>query len=319
MAVLAAAAPAAQSLAPGTFRSGTELVALPVTVVDSRGQYVPNLVQDDFAVYEEGAQQSVALFAATAVPLDLMLVIDTSGSMRDRMDAAQRAAVEFVRALKPDDRAAVVLFGDRVRTAESLTADRARLEEAILGARAGGGTALHEALYIAMREFRRYRRETEPRRQVLVLLSDGDDTTSRSVSMEDVLNEARRNPVTVFTIVPAESFTPVALLSTASRRRAAEYGLRLLAEETGGRSFVTTREQDLSATYRQIAEELGQQVLAGVCSGISPRRIPSRVGSNRDAADAARTDEERLLLRLAKMLNRHGARRGVQRITCDAA
>ena len=261
LAAFAAAALAAQSTTPaaGTFRGGTELVALPVTVVDSRGQYVSNLLQSDFAVFEEGAQQSIALFAATAVPIDLMLLLDTSGSMRERMEAAQRAAIEFIRALKPDDRAALVLFGDRVRIAESLTDDRARLEQAIRAARIVGGTALYEALYIALREFRRNHVESEPRRQVLVVLSDGDDTTSRSVSMQDVLDEARRNPVTVFAVVPAESFSPASLLTNGSRRRASEYSLRLLAEETGGRSFLTTRDQDLSSTYHQIAEELGQQ------------------------------------------------------------
>jgi Ca-activated chloride channel family protein len=260
MTTLAAAGPTAQSrTGPGTFRSGTELVALPVTVVDPRGRYVSNLLQADFAVYEEGAEQSVALFAATHVPIDLMLLLDTSGSMQVRMDAAQSAAVEFVRALKPDDRAAVVLFGNGVRIAESLTGDRARLEQAISDAQASGGTALYEALYISLRELRRLHIESEPRRQVLVLLSDGDDTTSRSVELKDVLDEARRSPVTVFAIVPAESAVPGALLQSASRRRSAEYGLRLLAEETGGRSFVTARERDLSTAYRQIAEELGQQ------------------------------------------------------------
>jgi VWFA-related protein len=282
MAAFAAAALAAQSATPpaGTFRGGTELVALPVTVVDSRGQYVPNLLQSDFAVYEEGAQQSITLFAATAVPIDLMLLLDVSGSMRERMDAAQRAAIEFVRALKPDDRASVVLFGDRVRIAELLTGDRARLEQAIRAARVVGGTALHEALYIALREFRRYQVDSEPRRQVLVVLSDGDDTTSRSVSMQDVLDEARRNPVTVFAIVPAESSAPVSLLAKASRRRASEYSLRLLAEETGGRSFLTTRVQDLSTTYHQIADELGRQywlAYAPVSRRTGYRRVSVRI------------------------------------------
>jgi VWFA-related protein len=259
----------AQSVSPGpkvgprgggTFRAGTELVALPVAVVDGRGRFVSDLLAEDFAVYEEGVQQTVALFATAAAPLDVMFLLDTSGSMVDRMDEAQKAAVSFIRTLRDGDRAAILVFNDGVSIAQAFTEDRTLLEQAVHDAWPSGGTALHEALYVALREIARLRRNvTELRRQALVVLSDGDDNKSKHISLDTVLEEARRSAVTIYTILPAPA---VALPSTTDlswRLRGAEYGMRAVATESGGRFFAPAHDDDLSATYREIADELSQQ------------------------------------------------------------
>jgi Ca-activated chloride channel family protein len=242
------------------FRSRTDLVALQVTVVDQDGRPVPNLHMEDFAVFEEGARQDVTLFATSSAPLDVMLLLDASGSMRVRMDAARAAAIDLVRTLRPGDRGALVLFSDAVRIAQPLTENHAQLETAIYGARPAGGTALHEALYIALRELARVRRpEGEIRRQALVVLSDGEDTTSRNVTQQDVLDVARRSAVTIFTIVPASEVALDPSERAARGGPGAEFNMRDLARETGGRAFTPAHAEDLSSAYRQIADELSQQ------------------------------------------------------------
>jgi VWFA-related protein len=245
-----------------------------VAVVNSYGRYVAHLQAEDFAVYEQGVRQTVSFFATSSTPLDLMLLVDTSGSMWKRLDLAQQAATSFVRTLRSGDRAAVILFSDRVRVAQALTEDMSAVEAAIRDASAYGGTALHEALYIALRELARVQRvDGQYRRQALVVLTDGEDTTSRNVAFEDVLNEARRSALTVFTITPVLS-APVTPDVSVSRR--ADFGLRSLAEETGGRAFTPARSEDLSATYRQIAEELGEQYWIAYAPS-----VPARPGFRR--------------------------------------
>ena len=242
-----------------TFRSAADLVALQVSVADPQQRLVANLSAQDFGIFDEGQLQPVALFAAGTAPLDLMLLIDTSDSMYQRMDATQQAAINFVGALNADDRASVVLFSDRVRIAQALTGDGDALRGAIRGARAAGGTALHDALYVSLRELARTQRGADPgRRQAIVVLTDGDDTGSR-LAFDDVLDEARRSAVTIFTIVPSTPPWEELLQMPVYRRPAAPFEMRQLAEETGGRAFAPTEIGELSGVYGSIAEELSSQ------------------------------------------------------------
>src|SRR5688572_11458021 len=235
--VAAAAGAAAQS----RFRAGTDLVALQVTVTDPQRKSVPDLRQEDFAIFEEGRQMSIDLFAAGSVPLDLMLVIDTSRSMFERMPTVRQAASNFVRALADDDRAEVIFFNHRVNIAQSLTADRGALIAAIQRAHASGSTALYEALYIALKRLASDpERDQTPRRQAVVVLTDGDDTTSH-VTFDAVYAQARGNDAAVYGIIP-----PSTISRDAYRYPQPEslFDLRLLADETGGRVFTPARTPD---------------------------------------------------------------------------
>ena len=242
----------------GAFRSAVELVALQVSVVDPQRKYVDGLGVEDFGVYEEGAPRAVTLFSAATAPLDVMVLLDTSASMKERMPVAQEAAISFVRTLRAEDRAAVVLFSTDVRIVQPLTTEVPALERAIRLAAARGGTSVHQAVYIALRELARARQgEQDLRRQALVVLSDGEDNHS-SLSFEDALGEARRAGVTIFTILPAPE-APLRFDPDPRRRAAVPYEMRTLAGETGGRTFVPTHADNLSAVYREVAEELRHQ------------------------------------------------------------
>jgi len=249
-------APVGQDL----FRSQTELVVLQVSVVDQHGRFVPGLDVDDFGVYEDGIRQNVTFFAATAAPLDLVLLIDTSSSMFGRMALAQDAAIDLIRTLKPGDRGAVVLFSHTIRIAHALTGDLARLEAAIKAAVPSGATAVYEALYVTLRDLARtHGMGTEPRRQAVVVLTDGEDNRSH-VEFKDLLDEAKRMTTTIFTIMPGP-FPDSGLIDASRVKPNALFEMRTLAEETGGRAFTPATMVDLGRIYREIASELSQQYL----------------------------------------------------------
>jgi Ca-activated chloride channel family protein len=249
------------------FRSGTELVALNVTVTDHARRYVVGLTRGDFAVYEDGVRQDVQLFESSSVPLDLILLLDTSASMRDRIALVHEAAVGFLETLRDGDRGAIVSFSDNAQVVQGLTEDRTRLEAAIRATTAEGATALHNAVYIALKQFGQLAAHGEAvRRQAIALLSDGDDTSSL-ISFDDVLQQARRSGVSIYTIALKSKYA--ALQVAAEGRRyfsESEYEMKMLAQETGGQAFFPLAVRELDGIYDTIAEELSCQYSIGYSS-----------------------------------------------------
>jgi Ca-activated chloride channel family protein len=252
---------------PQVFRAGVEMVSLNVTVTDSTGRYVTDLDQTDFSVFEDGAKQELSFFNKTNLPIALSLFIDSSASMEQRMEHAQEAAIGFARKIRSQDMAQVVDFDSRVEIKSGFTNKLEDLESAIKTTSAGGSTALHNAVYISLKELAKVKAKNpdEIRRQAIVVLSDGEDTSSL-VSFEEVLELAKRSETAIYTIglQPRET--------TALRGfREAEFVLRQLAQETGGRSFFAQKVEDLKDVYGQIADELSSQYSMGYASK-NPRR-----------------------------------------------
>jgi Ca-activated chloride channel family protein len=247
----------------GVFRSGSALVALNVTVQDRGAKYVAGLQPDDFAVYEDGVKQQVQFFEATAVPLDLIVLIDTSSSMGDKMGTVHDAASGFLKTLRDGDRGAVVGFADSVSVLQPLTSDRALLERAIRGTAAHGSTSLNNAIYISLKEFAKAARgDGDVRRQAIVVLSDGADTSSL-VSFDDVLGLARKTGVNIYTV--ALQSRHASLRAEYATRRyfsEADYSMKALARETGAQSFFPAPDE-LKGVYGTIATELANQYSIG--------------------------------------------------------
>ena len=266
MAMLATLSVLAQEK-PQIFRAGVELVSLNVTVVDSQGRYVTDLGETDFSVFEDGSKQELTFFNRSNLPIALSLLIDSSASMEQRMEHAHEAAIGFARRIREQDLAQIVDFDSRVEIKLGFTNKVADLETAIRSTSAGGSTALHNAVYISLKELAkvRARNPDEIRRQAIVLLSDGEDTSSL-VSFEEVLELAKRSETAIYTIglQPRET-------SALRGFREAEFVLRQLAQETGGRSFFAQRIEDLKDVYSQIADELSSQYSMGYASK-NPRR-----------------------------------------------
>jgi len=261
-------APAAASQAPQrpSFRGGVDVVSLNVTVTDQSRNFVTSLEQGDFVVFEDGVKQDVTYFNKAQLPVALSLLIDTSASMEDKLRLAQEAAIGFIRRMKPDDIAQVIDFDNRVSILQQFTSDRPALEAAIRQTVPNGSTSLHNAIYISLKELKKVRATSsgDVRRQAIVVLSDGEDTSSL-VPFEEVLDLAKRSEVIVYTIgirgrdLGARGFPE------------AEFVLKQFAQETGGRSFFPTGATELEGIYAQIADELAAQY-ALAYSSRNPRR-----------------------------------------------
>lgn len=244
------------------FRSGTSLVALNVIVTDLNKQYASGLSEGDFEVYEDGVRQRVEFFAAAEVPLDLILLIDSSSSMTDKVSLVHQAASGFIDTMRPVDRAAVVSFADGVRVLQPLTGDKALVRSAIDGTGAKGATALHNAIYVALKEFGRPAVAAGAvRRQAIAVLSDGEDTSS-VLSFDDVLEMAKRSGVSIYTIGLRGAVDQRAA-GTPKYFSQADFAMKQLASETGAVPFFPADVKDLGKVYSAIATELASQYSIG--------------------------------------------------------
>jgi Ca-activated chloride channel family protein len=247
----------------GVYKSGVELVPLTVTVTDRVGHYVPNLTADDFAILDQGRRQVISHFATSHVPVDLGILLDTSGSMRNSLALAQRAACGLVRQLREGDRGAVAGIASTVLLHQSMTPDLGRVEAALRSTQANGDTALYDAVYIVLREYQQERlTSSDVRRRVVVLLSDGLDTSSH-VTCDDVLDLVRRVEATIYVVSLAED--PALLARIVDDRKSFEsaHALNTLARESGGRLFTAHTARELPGIYDAIGQELSNQYVLG--------------------------------------------------------
>jgi Ca-activated chloride channel family protein len=270
LAGLAASGQAAQDVRPPapvqeppSFRTGVELVSLNVTVTEGT-RYVPDLEAGDFQVFEDGVHQDITYFSKANLPIALALLIDTSASMESRLHTAQEAAIGFARRLRPQDLAEVVDFDSRVIVLQPFSNDIAELEQAIRKTSAGGSTSLHNALYVALKNLRRVVATStdEIRRQAIVLLSDGEDTSSL-LPFEEVLDLARRSETAIYAIGLRSEDEPA---RSGPGFNEADFVLRQLAQETGGRAYFAASVEELSNIYGQISDELSSQYTIGYTS-----------------------------------------------------
>jgi VWFA-related protein len=261
LACLIAAAPAQPQGQRPAFRSTIDVVSLNITVVDSALRYITDLEQPDFSVFEDGVKQDIVFFTRRPQPIALSLLLDSSASMEDKLEVLQVAATNFVRKLKPNDIAQVIDFDSRVSIRQPFTSTQSELEAAILQTVSGGSTSLHNAIYISLKELGKIKalNEEDVRRQALIVFSDGEDTSSL-VSFEEVLDLAKRSETSIYT---------VSLRGTDTNTRGfreAEFIMRQLAQETGGRAFFPAKIEDLNGVYAQIADELASQYTVGYTS-----------------------------------------------------
>lgn len=247
------------------FRSATELVGLNVTVIGQNLKPVAGLAADQFQVFEDGVQQELKFFSPGELPLDVIILLDTSASMTGSMDLIQRAATRFARSLRGNDRAAVMGISGGLRVLQTFTGDLAAVEQAIRSTRPAGKTPLYASIYTALSELAKDRRTADtPRRQAIVVLSDGQDTSS-TFSFDELLVEIRRSAVPIYTIAPRPSNMTKAMREHfyGESTALADFEMKKLAMETGGRSFFPISLADLTGIYDDISSELAHQYSIG--------------------------------------------------------
>jgi VWFA-related protein len=237
---------AAAAQAP-VFHAESRLVVVDVTVHGARGAIVGNLDKSAFTVYEDGRPQPIAIFKGDNVPVSVGIVIDNSGSMRDRRTNAEAAALAFARASNPLDEIFVVNFADKARVDVPLTSDVRALEAGVARLDAIGGTALRDAIDLA----ETYLVEHATRdRKVLLVITDGNDNAS-TLSAEHVRTQAELHSIAIYAIG-----LPHRNPSTAAHAR---HELDDLTESTGGLARHVSSIDEADATAVDLAREIRQQ------------------------------------------------------------
>jgi Ca-activated chloride channel homolog len=283
----------------GTFRAAVDLVTLNVAVADGKNRPVSGLVRNDFRVLEDGVAQDVSFFAASEVPVDVVLLVDSSSSVSPSLHLIKQASAGFIESLRPIDRAAVMSFTTQLRIVQHFTANRRDLLDAVQGLGSHGDTALYTALYVALDHLERSSRNSTVdassfRRQAVVALTDGRDTTS-VIGFDGLLDRARRVGVPVY-VIRLQGSADLLAWGHVDRRAAerADYEMMTLARETGGRAFFPVQVDDLDGVYRLVEEDLSNQYQLGYVPKLerrdgSYRRISVQITTRLDVRPRTRT------------------------------
>jgi Ca-activated chloride channel family protein len=250
---LAVAAPLALAAQQPTFRSGTEVVSLFVTVADADGRLVPDLTMDDFEIADNGRPQPLVYFENVVQPFSVVVMLDTSGSMTGSISLLKNAAEQFFLRLLPEDKGRVGAFNDKIEMSAHFTNDRDQLITETRQLDFGNGTRLWDAVLLSLEELR----GIEGRRVVLVF-TDGDDTESRT-GYNTVVDRAREDEAMVYAIgLESNYFNGQRMV-----RSRPDSGLRRIADETGGGYFELQKTDELAPTFTRVVQELHAQYVMG--------------------------------------------------------
>jgi|DewCreStandDraft_4_1066084.scaffolds.fasta_scaffold13911_2 VWFA-related protein len=255
---------------PPTFRAEARLVEIHATVFDGRGRHITGLGRDDFQILESQQPQAVEIFESVESPFSLGLLLDITGSMEDALPLVKQACLKLLDELRPQDQVAVFSFSDRMSEAQDFTQDRKAAAAAIRRLRAGGKTALFDALTRAS-----LRMADRKGKKALVVLTDGNDNAS-TLTLESALRRARREAIPVYCLAQGEALRAAKLMDTLER----------IAESTGGNAF---RLQKLSR-IDEIFEEISRDLAASYLLAYKPRpgagewrpiqvKVPQRKGA----------------------------------------
>jgi len=241
--------PAAGSKQGGRIALNVDLVVLHTSVLDDRGKFVEGLTQENFRVYEDKVEQKLAIFKREDIPVSMGLVIDNSGSMRDKRPRVNEAALTLVQNSNPQDEAFVVNFNDDfyLDLDKDFTNSIPELKEALERIDARGSTALYDAIIGSLDHLKKGNKE----KKVLLIVTDGEDNTSRN-SLEKTIREIQKTDTVIYTI---------GLLSQESKKSAktAKRALTEIALASGGVAYFPENVEDVHSICEQVAHDIRHQ------------------------------------------------------------
>ena len=237
-----------------TFKAGTQIVPLYVTVQDIEKRLVPDLVKEDFDVLDNGVPVTLTLFQNEPEPFSVVVMLDTSGSMTLTIDLLKEAAEQFVIRLMPADKGIIGAFNDKIQyPIADFTSSRDDLVGGIREADYGNSTRLWDAVESSIEQLKRV-----SGRRVVLVFTDGDDTASK-IGLGKVMDEARAAETMVYAI----GLQSVYFNGQRQVRSQPDKGLRKVSDETGGGYFELKRTDDLGPTFSRVAQELHSQYVLG--------------------------------------------------------
>ncbi len=241
----------------GQIRVSTQTVPLYVTVTDSAKRLVPDLLREDFEVYDNGKLQTLTNFDNQVTPINVVVMIDTSGSMTLALDLVKQAAEEFLMRLLPEDKAKVGAFNDKIQvkpeTGLPFTNNRDQLIRSLQDLDFGYPTRLYDAVDYSINELK-----IVDGRKVVLVFTDGADTASR-LGSGDVTERSRTEEVMVYSVGMENEY----MSGNQRVRTSPDRGLRRLSDETGGGFFMLKKKDELGPTFTRIAQELHNQYVMG--------------------------------------------------------
>ena len=233
----------------GRIKVDVNLVVLHTTVNDDRGKFVDGLTQDNFRVYEDKVEQKLSIFKREDIPVSMGLVIDNSGSMRDKRPRVNEAALTLVQSSNPQDEAFVVNFNDDfyLDLDKDFSSSIPELKEALERIDSRGSTALYDAIIGSLDHLKKGAKE----KKVLLIVTDGEDNTSRN-SLEKTLREVQKTSTVIYTI---------GLLGQENKKSAknAKRALSEIALASGGLAFFPENVDDVHAICEQVAHDIRHQ------------------------------------------------------------
>lgn len=235
-----------------TFRADTRLVVLHASVVDGKGNLVTSLKKDDFKVFENSVEQQVKVFRREDVPVSMGLVIDNSGSMRDKRKKVEAAALALVKASNPQDEVLIVNFNDEAYEDVPFTNDVKKMEEGLTKIDSRGGTAMRDALDLVIDHIKA---KAKKDKKVIFIVTDGNDNTS-SVSLEKLVQKGHsaENNIVLYAI---------GLLSEEEHREAkkAKRALDSLTTASGGVAYYPKELAEVESLALQVAKDIRNQYI----------------------------------------------------------
>ncbi|MDQ2946919.1 MAG: VWA domain-containing protein [Acidobacteriota bacterium] len=233
---------------PATFTADTRLVVLPVSVSDKSGKLVTNLARQSFKVYENGAEQAIKIFRREDVPISLGIIIDNSGSMREKRHKVETASLDLVKASNPQDEVFVVNFNDEAYLDVPFTNEIKKLEDGVARIDSRGGTAMRDAISMSIDYVKDKGKKDK---KVLLVVTDGNDTAS-SGTLEKLIDKARDREVLIYAI---------GLLNEEERRegKKAKRALDAITRESGGLSFYPKEVSEVDKIALQVAQDIRNQ------------------------------------------------------------
>ena len=242
---------------PAVFSSDTHLVVLHATVFDKSSHLVTNLQQNAFQVFENGKLQQLKVFKQEDVPVSLGLIIDNSGSMRDKRQKVEAAALALVKDSNPEDEVFIVNFNDEAYLDQDFTSDIKQMQQGLTKIDSRGGTAMRDAIRMSIDHLREKGKKDK---KVLLVVTDGNDNASM-ISLESLVQASQQSGS------ETEVFA-IGLLSDEERREAnrAKRALMSLTEATGGLSFFPKDVSEVEQIAHQVARDLRNQYTLGYTS-----------------------------------------------------
>jgi Ca-activated chloride channel family protein len=246
-----------------TIGVSVDLVVVHTTVLDKSGHFITGLNKEDFRVYEDGIGQTINLFSQEDVPVSLGIVLDTSGSMRNKIDNVNRAALAFIKASNPQDEVFLIGFNDQVELLEDYTSDLEAIADALDNIIVSGGTALYDAIHLAVEKAQK---GVKPKKAI-ILITDGEDRDSY-YKLEEMIAKVQESDVQVYSVGFLNPVPDKGLFGRWSKSvpEKAHDALQLISEDTGAKAFFPQRVTDIGQIVAEVAYELRNQYSIGYVS-----------------------------------------------------